>query len=174
MRINQQTERNKHHYLEQPRVAVEKSGKALLINYLVIANYKTCYIHRQIAVSVQQVSERKYEIHNSQQQHRIQRFVVKINMVQQIHCTTPQQITSYSSHRHLHDKCRHGSPYIHCATFYDSLHKDYGKYISHRVVTAAFQFQQRSEVLFESLPFGAQYRKHRCRVGRRHDRSKQK
>ena len=94
MRIHQQTERNEHHNLEEPRITVEEGGQALLEHYLVVADHQSGDIDGQVTVAVHEVGQREDEIHQREQEYRIERFVVQVDMVEHIDGEPAEQVSA--------------------------------------------------------------------------------
>ena len=172
VRIHQQTERNEHHNLEEPRITVEEGGQALLEHYLVVADHQSGDIDGQVTVAVHEVGQREDEIHQREQEYRIERFVVQVDMVEHIDGEPAEQVSGHGAYRHLHDESQHRLPHVYVALRY-RLHENYRQNVGHRVVTSALQLQQRPQVLLQPLFFGAQDGEHRRRIRGGHHRREQ-
>ena len=110
--------------------------------------------------------------HQCNNQHRIQPFKVKPDPVDDDHAQLAESKSRHSAQNHLLEKhwslgqqrlilmCNHGE-------------KSDGEHIGHRIVTAAFEFEHRTQIRFERYAFGTQYGKNCGRVGRGYDGSQQ-
>ena len=81
--------------------------------------------------------------------------------------TRPSTVSGDGPDRDLQQQDRNRLAETHFADL-DDLDEQDRQDVGHRVVAAAFEFQQRTHVLFEFQSFRSQYREYRGRIGRRH------
>ena len=160
--------------MEQPGDSVKEGRYRALIDEFIITHDKACDIYRQVAVTLHERSEREGKEYTSEQQHRIERSVVEVNLVDNPHRSPTKEVSDSSTYSHLHHKHQYGTTDADTiATTAKQIDKQDNKYIGHRVVRATLQLEQRSQILAQSLTAGTQNREYRSRVGRRYGRGQE-
>ena len=137
------------------------------MRHLAVADHQTGEIDGQIAVAADQVGERKDEEYQREQQNRVLRLVVDVEPVDEEERYAAEHVAGDRADADLHQQYAGRVSETHVADLNDLNEQD-RQDVGHRVVAAAFEFQQRTHVLFEFQSFRSQYREYRGRIGRRH------
>ena len=91
MGIHQQSQAQEHDNLEEPGHAAHKSSDLLTVYNACVTHHHSCYIDSQIAVSFTQVGHGECEENKAQQQDRIERLVLQVNLVDDYYRQFSQQ-----------------------------------------------------------------------------------
>ena len=83
--VDEQTEEDEHHNLEQPRQAVEEGGHLLAVGNLGVADDHTGDVYRQVAIALEEVGERESEEGYRKHEDGVERLVVEVQLVDDIH-----------------------------------------------------------------------------------------
>ena len=134
------------------------------MNNLGITENQTGYINSQITIPLHQRNNRKRKERTSQNQDRIQRSIININLIDQPYNGLSKQETTNRTDHQL--KNQHQSRLRHThASRLDNGNQNQSQHISHRVVTTTFQFQGRTKILLQQNSFTAQNGENRSRIG---------
>ena len=171
--IDQQSQRDEKDHLKQPREAVEKRSERLLVNDRIVPHNQSRDIDGQIAVAADQVGHREGQEDERQQQYGVERLVFDIDPVDRPDGQTAERIPCHDAERHPHHEEQQARTEAHAFARRQQPDQQNGQNIGHRVVTAAFELQQRFQILAQPLPAAAQDREDRRRVGRRHGGGKE-
>ena len=167
--VDEQTQREEHHDLHEPRKTVEEDRQRTFLLQLVVSDDQPRKVDGQIAVALDQVGEGEREKDERQQQHRVERMVGEVDAVDRPDGQTADQVPRQGADDHLHDEKHHAHTHSHAArTVRHHADEQNGHHIGHRVVRAALQLQQGPQVLLQPLLLASQDRENRSRVGRGH------
>lgn len=130
---------------------------------------QTREVNREVAVALDEVREGEGEEDEGQQQHRVERVIGQVDLVDRPHRQAPDQVARKRADDQLHheidDAHTQTAPALGVGNHADQQDREH---VGHRVVRTALQLQQRPEVLFEPLLLASQDREDRRRIGRGH------
>ena len=168
--VDEKPEREEHDDLEEPSEAVKESHDALLVLHLVVPDHEPGDIDGEVAVAFDELRDGEDEEHARKEEDGVEGLVADVEPVYHEHDKPPEQVAGDGTHAHLDDEHEERVPQVDFVDggLYD-LDEQEGEHVCHGVVAPAFQFEERAQLLFQSLPFAAQDGENGCGIRGGHD-----